>query len=140
VKGEDKPEAEKKPEADAAGLDALIAAAKLALGESVKDVRGSDRLTESPVCLVADEGDMGIHLERLLRQHQQGGGQAPRILELNPTHPLIRSLAERAKEEGASLVDSVWLLFDQARIMEGETPADPQAFARRLSAAMEKGL
>jgi molecular chaperone HtpG len=140
VKSEDKPDAEKKPAADAAGLDALIAAAKLALGESVKDVRGSDRLTESPVCLVADEGDMGIHLERLLRQHQQGAGQAPRILELNPSHPLIRSLAERAKEESGSLVDPVWLLFDQARIMEGETPADPQAFARRLSAALEKGL
>ena len=140
VKGEDKPDAEKKPEADAAGLDALIAAAKLALGESVKDVRGSDRLTESPVCLVADEGDMGIHLERLLRQHQQGAGQAPRILELNPSHALIRSLAERAKQDGASLADAVWLLFDQARIMEGETPADPQAFARRLSAALEKGL
>jgi molecular chaperone HtpG len=140
VKIEDKPDAEQKPKADEAGLDALIAAAKLALGESVKDVRGSDRLTESPVCLVADEGDMGIHLERLLRQHQQGPGPAPRILELNPTHPLIRSLAERAKEESASLVDQLWLLFDQARIMEGETPADPQAFARRLSAALEKGL
>ena len=140
VKSEDKPDAEQKPEADAAGLDALIAAAKLALGESVKDVRGSDRLTESPVCLVADEGDMGIHLERLLRQHQQGTGQAPRILELNPRHALIRSLAERAKQDGAALADSVWLLFDQARIMEGETPSDPQAFARRLSAALEKGL
>jgi len=142
VKAEDKPDAEKKPEADAAGLDALIAAAKLALGESVKDVRGSDRLTESAVCLVADEGDMGIHLERLLRQHQQGAGQAPRILELNPRHALIRSLADKAKGDGAAdaLRDSVWLLFDQARIMEGETPSDPQAFARRLSAALEKGL
>jgi molecular chaperone HtpG len=140
VKSEDKAEDDKKPAADAAGLDALIAAAKLALGEAVKDVRGSDRLTESAVCLVADEGDMGIHLERLLRQHQQGAGQAPRILELNPRHALIRSLAEKAKQDGASLADSVWLLFDQARIMEGETPSDPQAFARRLSAALEKGL
>ena len=140
VKSEDKPDAEKKPEADAAGLDALIATAKLALGEAVKDVRGSDRLTESPVCLVADEGDMGIHLERLLRQHQQGTAQAPRILELNPRHALIRSLAEKAKADGAALADQLWLLFDQARIMEGETPSDPQAFARRLSAALEKGL
>ncbi len=140
VKGDEKAEDAKKPAADAEGLDALIAAAKLALGEAVKDVRGSDRLTESAVCLVADEGDMGIHLERLLRQHNQGSGQAPRILELNPSHALIRSLAEKAKQDGAGLSDSVWLLFDQARIMEGETPADPQAFARRLSAALEKGL
>ncbi len=140
VKSDEKAEDDKKPAADAAGLDALIAAAKLALGEAVKDVRGSDRLTESPVCLVADEGDMGIHLERLLRQHQQGQGEAPRILELNPRHALIRSLAEKAKADGAALSDQVWLLFDQARIMEGETPSDPQAFARRLSAALEKGL
>jgi molecular chaperone HtpG len=140
VKSDDKAEEDTKPAADAAGLDALIAAAKLALGESVKDVRSSDRLTESPVCLIADEGDMGIHLERLLRQHQQGSGAAPRILELNPRHALIRSLAEKAKQDGAGLSDSVWLLFDQARIMEGETPSDPQAFARRLSAALEKGL
>ena len=140
VKSDEKADDARKPAADAAGLDALIAAAKLALGDAVKDVRGSDRLTESPVCLVADEGDMGIHLERLLRQHQQGAGEAPRILELNPRHALIRSLADKAKQDGASLADSVWLLFDQARIMEGETPSDPQAFARRLSAALEKGL
>jgi molecular chaperone HtpG len=140
VKSDDTSEADTKPAADEAGLDALIAAAKLALGEAVKDVRGSDRLTESAVCLVADDGDMGIHLERLLRQHQQGAGQAPRILELNPRHALIRSLADKAKQDGTALADSVWLLFDQARIMEGETPSDPQAFARRLSAALEKGL
>jgi molecular chaperone HtpG len=140
VKSDEKAEEDKKPAADAAALDALIAAAKLALGGAVKDVRGSDRLTESPVCLVADEGDMGIHLERLLRQHQQGAGPAPRILELNPRHALIRSLAEKARQNGADLADRLWLLFDQARIMEGETPSDPQAFARRLSAALEKGL
>jgi molecular chaperone HtpG len=140
VKSDEKADQDKPPAADAAGLDALIAAAKLALGDQVKDVRGSERLTESAVCLVADEGDMGIHLERLLRQHQQGAGEAPRILELNPRHALIRQLAEKAKQEGAGLADQVWLLFDQARIMEGETPSDPQAFARRLSAVLEKGL
>ena len=51
-------------------MDKLIALVKLTLGEEVKDVRTSTRLTESPVCLVADEGDVDMHFERLLRQHQ----------------------------------------------------------------------
>ena len=135
-------EQDAKPAAEAPAMDRLIAACKLILGDRVKQVRSSDRLTESAVCLVADEGDMGIHLEKLLRQHQQGDLQPPRILELNPRHALIRHLAEQASGDGADsrLADPVWLLFDQARIVEGETPIDPQAFARRLSNLLERGL
>jgi molecular chaperone HtpG len=131
---------EQAPAAAAPAIDALIAACKLVLGDQVKDVRSSDRLTESAVCLVADDGDMGLHLEKLLRQHQQGTVRPPRILELNPRHGLIKSLAAQAGEEGAvdRLDDAVWLLFDQARIIEGETPSDPQAFARRLSHLLER--
>jgi molecular chaperone HtpG len=119
---------------------ALIAAFKLALGDQVKDVRTSERLIDSPVCLVADEGDVGMHLERLLRQHQQTGQKAPRILEVNPRHPLIRQLATEATTDGAAdrLVDTAWLLFDQARIVEGEVLPDPASFARRLSKVLEK--
>jgi molecular chaperone HtpG len=139
---DDAPPGEEKPKAEAAAMDALVAACKLILGDKVKDVRASDRLTESAVCLVADEGDMSIHLEKLLRQHQQPGTRPPRILELNPGHALIRRLANDAGQEGAveRLTDAVWLLLDQARIMEGETPSDPQAFARRLSLYLERGL
>ncbi len=129
------------PKAEAAPSDAmaaLIAAFKLALGDEVKDVRVSDRLTESAVCLVADEGDMGLHLERLLRQHQQAGARPPRILEVNPTHALIRRLAGEAQAEGAAdrLADTARLLLDQARIIEGEPLPDPAAFARRLAARL----
>jgi molecular chaperone HtpG len=101
-------------------------------------VRVSERLTESAVCLVADEGDMDMHLERLLKQHRslKGRDVTPRILEINPDHALIRRLAA----SGGDLADAAHLLLDQARIMEGETPPDPQAFARRLSLMMEKGL
>ena len=76
-----------------------------------------------------------------MRQHQQSAATPPRILELNPEHALIRGLAEQALEDGAAatLRDTVWLLFDQARIIEGETPSDPQAFARRLSGLLLKG-
>jgi molecular chaperone HtpG len=120
----------------------LVAFLKLALGDEVKDVRESDRLTDSPVCLVADEGDMDMHLERMMRQHQQVTDKTSRILELNSDHPLIRSLAGRVGVDGAGdeLGEAAWLLFEQARILEGEAPSDPVGFARRLSTLMTRGL
>ena len=120
----------------------LIALLKLTLADAVKDVRASTRLTDSAVCLVADEGDMDIHLQRLLRQHNRSTEAAKRILEINPSHPLIRSLNDRVAAGGRteSIEDAAWLLFDQARIIEGETPADPAAFARRLAASLQRSL
>ncbi len=119
----------------------LVAAFKQALGEAVKDVRASHRLTESAVCLVADQGEMSLHLERLLRQHQQMQHAQPRILEINPRHPLVKRLAEAAQAKGADHVaDAAHLLLDQARITEGETLPDPAGFAKRLAGVMEKGL
>lgn len=123
-------------------LGPLIAAVKLALGESVKDVRASDRLTDSAVCLVAGEHDMDIHLERILRAHNQVNEASARILEINPKHALIKGLAEKATADAGApaLEDAAWLLLDQARILEGEPVADPVEFARRLSKAMTAGL
>ncbi len=137
---EDKPE-EKKPEPPAK-LASLIAIFKLALGDAVKDVRSSARLTDSAVCLVADEGDMDMHLERLLKAHRQLDSAAKRILEINPNHRLIERLAASVGEAGASdqLSEYAWLLLDQARIVEGEPLADPAAFARRLASLLERGL
>jgi molecular chaperone HtpG len=120
----------------------LIAIFKLALGEAVKDVRSSERLTDSAVCLVADEGDLDMHLERLLKQHRRLDTAAKRILELNPRHSLIERLAASVGEAGASdqLSEFAWLLLDQARIVEGEQLPDPSAFARRLATLLERGL
>ena len=100
-------------------------------------MRSSERLTDSAVCLVADEGDMDMHLERLLKQHRQLDNAAKRILEINPRHRLIERLAASVGETGASdqLSEFAWLLLDQARIVEGEQLPDPPAFARRLAAA-----
>jgi molecular chaperone HtpG len=140
VKAEAAPEpAETVPEG---AMGTLIALFKTTLGNAVKDVRASERLTDSAVCLVADEGDMDMHLERLLKQHRQLSAEARRILEVNPAHPLIRLLAERAGAEGAAsgLEDVAWLLLDQARIVEGEQLPDPAAFSRRLAAFLEKGI
>ena len=123
------------PEED---IGRLIAAMKVALGEAVKDVRASDRLTQSAVCLVADDGDMDMNMERMLQAHRQIDTRAPRILELNPDHALIRELAERIKQDAGALGDAAHLLLDQARILEGEPLPDPAAFARRLSDVMTR--
>jgi molecular chaperone HtpG len=125
-----------------AKLASLIAIFKLALGDAVKDVRSSERLTDSAVCLVAGEGDMDMHFERLLKQHRQLDTVSKRILEVNPRHKLIERLAATVGEAGASdqLSEFAWLLLDQARILEGEQLPDPSAFARRLANLLERGL
>lgn len=132
-----------KPAAAESALASLVALFKLTLADHVKDVRTSQRLTESAVCLVSDEGDIDIHLERLLKQHHQlHGTAARRILEINPNHGLIIRLATLAEQGGANvtLEEMAWLLLDQARIVEGESIPDAVAFTRRLVAMLEKGL
>ena len=139
----DKDETKKNKNKKHSSIDPLLAAFKTALGDKVKDVRVSERLTNSPVCLVADDGDMDIHLERLLKQHKQVGGNTPRVLEVNPSHTLVRQLTKIAKSSSGpdtSIEDAAWLLFDQARIVEGEKVEDPSAFIRRMALVMEKGL
>lgn len=115
----------------------LIAAMKTVLGDSVADVRTSDRLTESPVCLVSHEDDRSIHFVRLMRQSRQETAYNPRqVLEINPKHGLIQGLAADPKAGDAAFQDRIWLLLDQARIVEGEPVPDPAAFARRMTALM----
>jgi molecular chaperone HtpG len=139
---EDKDKKDAPAEAPQSAVASLIALFKLSLKDAVKDVRISDRLTDSAVCLVADEGDLDMHLERLLKRHREIEATAKRILELNPRHPLVARLAAMVGKDGAAdaLGDFAWLLLDQARIIEGEQLPDPNAFARRLSAVLEKGL
>jgi molecular chaperone HtpG len=137
--GKEEPPVEQAPERE---LATLIALAKTVLGDTVKDVKTSAALTGSPVRLIAAEGAPDLHLERLLRMHGQLDTAAARVLEINPGHKLIRDLAKRASAGGASevLSDRIWLLLDQARVLEGDTVLDPAAFARRLAAVMEAGL
>ena len=107
-----------------------------------KDVRCSDRHTDSAVCLVADEGDMDIHLERMLKQHRQLDGAVKRVLEVNAQHPLVVGLAKRVSEKGNAdeVAEAAWLLLDQARIVGGEPLPDPAAFSKRLSEVMRRAL
>ena len=118
----------------------LIALVKQTLGDSVKDVRTSDRLTDSAVCLVADDGDMDMRLERMLKAHKQLDTKSVRILEINPGHALIKNMATAAIKGGAAddLADLAHLLLDQARIIEGEALPDTAAFSRRMATVMTK--
>lgn len=132
----DAPEADSPEDAvPAEKLDVLIAVLKTALGDRVKSVARSARLTDSPVCLVAAEGDMDLRLQRMLRAQDRLHQLSPRVLEINPKHPLIRSLAMQAGTENAAakLTDAALLLLDQARILEGEALPDPAEFADRLN-------
>ena len=105
-------------------------------------MRASSRLDTSAVCLVADEGDVDIHLERLLKQHGQMDKAVKRVLEINPRHPLIDGLVKRlsAKGNGEDVAEAAWLLLDQARIVQGEPVSDVGAFARRLDATLLKAI
>ena len=136
-------EKEKSEAASDAEIAKLIIAFKEELADAVKDVRASDRLTESAVCLVAGEGDMDLHLARMLKQQGHTDVQnSSRILEINSSHELIKKLSaitdDLTKKE--DLQNMAQLLLDQARIIEGEAVPDPAAFSIRLNAALAKGL
>jgi molecular chaperone HtpG len=108
---------------------ALVEKVKAALGERVKDVRVTLRLTDSPSCLVADEHDLSGHLQRLLKAAGQKAPPAQPILELNPAHALVARMAG----DEARLADWARLLFDQALLAEGGQLDDPAAFVKRVN-------
>lgn len=131
--GELADEAEKKAaEEVAAGLKDLTEKLKRTLGERVKDVRVSNRLTDSAACLVAGEGDMSGTLERLLKQAGQPVPTRQPILEINPDHPLV----QRLKAEDSRFDDWSSLLLDQATLADGGKLDDPAGFVRRMNALL----
>ena len=134
-----------KKKADPSKFDLLIARIKTNLGEKISDVRLSSTLTESPVCLVADEGGMDIQMERLMKAHNRDFQGAPRILEINPDHELVIELnkladAKSSSKESELVDDAAFLLFDQAQIIEGRMPADLTAFSKRMTRIMSFSL
>ena len=126
---------------DEGQLDDLIARIKLKLGNEVADVRLSHSLTDSPSCLVADENGMDIQMERLMKAHDKNFVGAPRILEINPVHPLIAGMGSQLGALGDDTIDDLsGLLFDQAQILEGRMPADLPDFASRMNRVMQYAL
>ena len=123
-------ESEKKEQEKEAGeYKDLTERIKGVLGEQVKEVRVTLRLTESPACLVSESHDMGGNLERLLKSAGQKVNHAKPILEINPHHPMV----QRLKYEEERFVDWSHILFDQALLAEGGQLEDPAGFVKRLN-------
>jgi molecular chaperone HtpG len=121
-------------ETPAAGLATLFVFMKQVLDKAVEDVRASDRLSESPACLIAPDHGPDRRLERLLAEHGQLSAATKPVLEVNPTHPLIKALVGLVgSPDKQKIEDITWLLFDEARLMEGEKPASAPEFATRLT-------
>ncbi len=133
---------ESKPEdkPDRSNLDALLERFKRVLSERVSEVRASDRLNDSPVCLVTPKGGLPAHIERLLRATQADTPmpEQKRILEINPDHKLIQRLVTIDKTAGhdPQLDEWIELLFDQALLTEGSPLADPARFASRMTSLL----
>ena len=125
-------EEKKEQEKESGEYQDLVARIKSSLGEKVKDVRITHRLTESPACIVSDELDMGKNLERLLKSAGQKVTESKPILEINPNHPIVQSL----KYEEGRFSDWSDILFDQALLAEGGQLEDPAGFVKRLNSLM----
>ena len=126
-------------EGDPADVTALLSALKAALGDAVSDVRATHRLTDSACVLAAGSGGPDLQMQRLLRRTGRGGGAAAPVLEINPRHPLIRSLATRATETEIITEVAVTLL-DLARVQDGEPPRDAARFARAVTGMLARGM
>ena len=131
-----------KPESNTGLTEKLIIRMKDILSGEVKDVCLSERLVDSPVCLVAPENDVDIHMQRLLKKSQDYEKKHQQILEINGNHPIIIKMKSMTANDASAelLKDTAFLLLDQAKIIEGEPLKNPSEFVRRMSVAIEKGL
>ena len=118
-----------------ADVTQLVATLKELLKADVSDVRGTDRLVDSPVVLAASAGGPDLQMQRLLKRAGRAYGGTLPVLEINPRHPLIRRLTELA-----SVDDAAGMLLDLARIQDGEPPRDPAAFARQMAVSLAGSL
>jgi molecular chaperone HtpG len=119
-------------------LLALVEKAKEVLGERVKDVRASKRLTESASCLVDAEDGLGRNMARILKMAGREIVSRPRILEINPSHTFVKAAADLATKGGADeLTTYIELLHDQAHLAEGEVP-DPAGTVKRIQGMLDR--
>ena len=134
VKSETDGQPEEAPQTETA--QAVVDRLKALLEGRVQDVRVSHRLVDSPACLVTGEHDMSAHLARMLKSLGQKAPDIKPILEVNPTHPMVRRVET---EPGERQADLALLLLDQAVLLDGGQLADPAGFVRRMNALMTVG-
>ena len=127
---------------DTPDVEALLSSMKETLGAAVADIRISKTLTDSPACLVADEGGMDLQMQRLMKAHDPNFQDQPRILEVNPNHDLVKSL-NKLVQDGAEpevVSDASFMMFEQSLILEGKPPQDVAVFSQRMTRLMTRGL
>lgn len=131
---EDASEKQARAEAESSAKD-LVERLQKALGEKLKEVRVTHRLTDSPACLVADEHDPGANLQRMLKMMGQNAPEIKPILEINPQHPMLKKM-ELLPNEGGHFDDYASVLFDEALLAEGGQIEDPAGFVRKINRLM----
>lgn len=129
-------EEKKERSADVDALKPLFDRIRAVLGPRITEVRPSDRLTDSPCCLVLAAGAPHGYVERLLREARREVPRSARILELNPNHPIIKNLRLLVERNDARVADWVEVLYDQALVAEGAPLEDPNAFAKRITSLL----
>ncbi|MGJ8619865.1 MAG: molecular chaperone HtpG [Methylophilaceae bacterium] len=130
---EDESEKEAQKKVEEAAKD-LIERIQKTLGDDVKEVRVTHRLTDSPACLVVGEHDLSGNLARILKASGQSAPEAKPVLEINPEHRLVEKL--KAEKDDAKFNDYTRILFDQALLAEGGQLDDPASFVRRVNALL----
>ncbi|NNE63688.1 MAG: molecular chaperone HtpG [Gammaproteobacteria bacterium] len=124
-------ESEKELEEKAKSSEKLVKRMKKALEEKAEDVRVTNRLTDSPACIVLNEHDMAMHMQRILKEAGHEMPSSKPILEINPDHPIVKKLdGEKSKKKFADWSD---ILFDQALLAEGGHLEDPASFVAKLN-------
>ena len=123
--------ADEESEAGDGEHEELIKRIKDSLGDQVKEVRVTHRLTDSPACLIVDEHDMGLQMRRIMEASGQKAPDTKPIFEVNPEHALLRKLEQ--EEDETRFADLVTILFGQATLAEGSGLEDPAQFSNRLN-------
>ncbi|MCX7384947.1 MAG: molecular chaperone HtpG [Alphaproteobacteria bacterium] len=126
------------PDGEVADTEALVASMKETLGDEVSAVRATERLVDSAAVLAAGDGGPDLQMQRLMRRSGRTSYAPAPVLEINPRHGLIATLAGRLAK-GDDIAADVRMLFDLARIQDGDLPKDTAEFARRVEQAMRQG-
>ena len=132
---EEQKQAEEERRSQEEGFKDLLLILRAKLQDHVKDVRLSSRLTSSPACLVGEAGDLSPRMAELFRRSGQEVPAVKRVLELNPTHPILpklRAIVERDRNDPA-LAEYAEILYGQAILAEGGQLPDPAAFSQRIA-------
>ena len=131
---EDASEKQARAAAETSAKD-LVERIQKSLGDKLKEVRVTHRLTDSPACLVADDNDPGANLQRMLKMMGQNAPDIKPILEINPQHPMLKKM-ELLPNDGGHFDDYASILFDEALLAEGGQIDDPAGFVRKINRLM----